>query len=210
PAVATHHGYLVLPHHLDGFDLTPYLAYWYDPDPASTLESAQVSLQNESFTPMMDRSHNLGFARGHHWFHMELQNTHTASRTVLVEVDYPILDRLEFYCFGPSRKPTYFPAGDHLQFDSRVVKVRNYVVPLQLESQGRTECLIRVRSQSNVVLPIRAYDIFPYIEKSQRVVWGLGLLYGLALALLVYNGIIYLSSREPLLLCFISHVLRAL
>lgn len=208
--MATHHGFLVLPHHLGGFDLTPYLAYWYDPDTISSLERAQASLQDGRFTPMMDRSHNLGFARGHHWFHVELQNTHTASRTVLVEVDYPILDRLEFYCFGPSQKPTYFPAGDHLQFDSRVVKVRNYVVPLQLEAQGRTECLIRVRSQSNVVLPIRAYDVFPYIEKSQRVDWGLGILYGLALALLMYNGIIYLSTREPLYLYFILHVIGGL
>lgn len=209
-ASASHTDILVLPHHLDGFALTPYLGYWYDPNPGSTLGDAQASLKQGLFIHMTDRSPNMGFARGHHWFHVHLQNVNSNRRSVLMEVDYPILDQLEFYCYGPTQKPSYFPAGDHLQFDSRVVKVRNYVVPLQLEAQEHIECLIRARSQSNVVLPIRIFDVFPYIEKSQRVDWMLGILYGLALALLMYNTIIYLTTREPLYLYFILHVLGGL
>ncbi len=209
-AFASGHGVAILPNYLDGYDLSPYLDYWYDPDPESSFDSAQASLRDGRFAHLRDQSPNLGFARGHHWFHLVLQNAQSARRTVLVEVDYPILDRLEFYCTGPAQKATYFPAGDHLQFDSRVVKVRNYVVPLNLEPQAQTECLIRVRSQSNVVFPIQAFDTLPYIEKSQRMDWTLGILYGLALALLMYNAILYFSTREALYLYFILHVIGGL
>ena len=208
--LASSHSVAILPNHLDGFDLGPYLSYWYDPAEQSTLETAQASLRAGRFTDMQHRSPNLGFARGNHWFHVILQNTYTTRRMILLEVDYPILDQLEFYCFGPSQIPTYFPAGDHLQFDSRIVKVRNYVIPLNLEPLRQTQCLIRTRSQSNVVFPLEAFDTLAYIEKSQPVDWGLGILYGLALALLMYNAVIYLSTREPLYLYFILHVLGGL
>lgn len=203
-------GRLVLPPHLDGLDLKPYLGYWYDPNPASTLGDAQASLEQGLFIPMADRSSNMGFARGHHWFYLHLHNASSTRRSLLVEVDYPILDQLEFYCYGPGQKPSYFPAGDHMQYDSRIVKVRNYVVPLQLEAQDNIECLIRARSQSNVVLPITLFDVFPYIETSRQVDWLLGILYGLALALLIYNAIIYIATREALYLFFILHVLGGL
>lgn len=213
PLASAHEGHdplAILPSHLDGFDLTPYLDYWFDPAGQSSLETAKYHLQQGEFESLEHQSPNLGFARGHHWFHVQLQNTHSYRRSILLEVDYPILDQLEFFCFGPNQLPTYFPAGDHLQYDSRVVKVRNYVVPLQLEPLRKTECLIRARSESNVVFPLRAFDTLAYIEKSQRVDWVLGILYGIAIALLLYNTVLYLSTREALYLYFILHVVGGL
>lgn len=200
----------LLPDRLDDFDLGPFLGHWYDPDIDSTLDAARAALLAHRFEPMGKRSPNLGFANGHHWFHVTLQNGEGFHRMLLLEVDYPILDQLDFYCFGPGQEPTYYPAGDHVQFSSRVVKVRNYVVPLDLEPFGATECLMRARSASDVIFPVRVFDYVSYIEKSHRVEWGLGILYGLALALLLYNLVIYISTREPVYLYFILHVVGGL
>ena len=200
----------VLPNHLDGFDLGPYLSYWYDPAEESGLDTARANLDAGHFEDLAGRSANLGFAHGNHWFHVVLQNTFTTRRMILLELDYPILDQLEFFCSGNGQVPTYIPAGDHLQFDSRVIKVRNYVVPLELGPLQQTECMIRARSQSNVVFPLSAYDTVTFIEHNQRVDGLLGILYGLALALLLYNGVIYMSTREPLYLYFILHVIGGL
>ncbi len=199
-----------LPALVNDLDLGPYLQHWYDPAADSPLEAAQAALQGKRFEAMGDRSPNLGFASGHHWFHVALHNTLPTQRLLLLEVDYPILDQLEFYCFHPGQEPSYFPAGDHVQFASRAVKVRNYVVPLTLEPSARTECLIRVRSTSDVIFPLRAFDYVSYVEKSHRLEWGLGILYGLALALLFYNLVIYISTREPVYLFFILHVIGGL
>ncbi|HVL00228.1 MAG TPA: ATP-binding protein [Dongiaceae bacterium] len=200
----------MLPSHMDGYDLGPFLSHWYDGAEHSSLEAARAALRDGRFDSMEHRSPNLGFARGHHWFYVQMQNALGFRRMILLEVDYPILDQLEFFCFGPGQEPTYFPAGDHVQFSSRVVKVRNYVVPLNLEPYRATECLIRARSTSNVIFPLRAFDNIAYIEKSHRVEWGLGILYGLALALLFYNLMTYISTREPVYLYFILHVIGGL
>lgn len=205
-----HTGIAKLPNHLDGFDLTPFLFYWFDPATESPLGKAQQQWLDGRFQSLDHQAPNFGFARGHHWFYVALENAQSSRRTVLLEVDYPVLDQLEFYCHGPSGAATYFPAGDHLDYDSRVVKVRNYVVPLQLEPLTATTCLIRARSETNIVFPLRAFDMLPYIEYNQRVEWALGILYGVALALLLYNFVLYLSTREALYFYFILHVLGGL
>ena len=154
----------LLPSHLDGYDLGPFLSHWYDAAEHSSLDAARNALRAGRFAPMERQSPNLGFARGHHWFHVVMQNALGFRRMILLEVDYPILDQIEFFCFGPGQEPTYFPAGDHVQFSSRVVKVRNYVVPLNLEPYRSTECLIRARSTSNVIFPLRVFDNVPYMK----------------------------------------------
>lgn len=199
-----------LPSHLAGFDLTPFLSHWFDTDSVTSVEKAQQYWQAEKFNAMGHQAPNFGFSRGHFWFRVVLFNSQSNRRPILLEVDYPVLDQLEFYCYGPSGVPTYFPGGDHLQYDSRVVKVRNYVVPLSLEPLAQTTCFIRVSSETNILFPLRAFDMLPYIENQQRVEWGLGILYGIALALLLYNAVLYLTTREALYLYFILHVIGGL
>lgn len=199
-----------LPSHLTGFDLTPFLSYWFDADPVTSVEKAHQTWQAGKFNTIGHQAPNFGFSRGHFWFRVVLFNSQSNRRPILLEVDYPVLDQLEFYCYGPSGVPTYFPGGDHLQYDSRVVKVRNYVVPLTLEPLAQTTCFIRVSSETNILFPLRAFDMLPYIESQQRVEWGLGILYGIALALLLYNAVLYLTTREALYLYFILHVIGGL
>lgn len=199
-----------LPSHLAGFDLTPFLYYWFDTNPVTSLEKAQQHWQAGQFAALAHQAPNFGFFRGHFWFRVVLFNSQMSRRPILLEVDYPVLDQLEFYCSGPSGVPTYFPGGDHLQYDSRVIKVRNYVVPLLLEPLAQTTCFIRVSSETNILFPLQAFDIVPYIESQQRVEWGLGVLYGIALSLLFYNAVLYLITRETLYLYFILHVIGGL
>lgn len=205
-----HPGIAQLPSHLAGFDLTPFLSYWFDADPVTSVEKAQQHWQAGQFAVLEHQAPNFGFSRGHFWFRVVLFNSQSSRRPILLEVDYPVLDQLEFYCYGPSGAPTYFPGGDHLQYDSRVIKVRNYVVPLSLEPLAQTTCFIRVSSETNILFPLQAFDMLPYMESQQRVEWGLGILYGIALALLLYNAVLYLTTREALYLYFILHVIGGL
>lgn len=210
PAKAALPGPAPLPGTLNGVDLTPYLGYWYDAAESSSLDAAQAALEARRFSGLPRHSVNMGFAQGHHWFHVQLHNRLSSARTVWLEVDYPVLDQLEFFCSAPGREPLYVRAGDHVQFGSRPVKVRNYVVPLPLDAGATAECLMRAHSTSNVVFPLRVFDALSFIEKTHRMEWALGVLYGLALALLLYNLAIYVSTRDPMYLFFVLHVLGGL
>ena len=199
-----------IPLKAEGFDLAPYLVYWQDEDSAASFEEALRLVEQGVFQPLPHATPNLGFRDGSIWFYLGLSNPFSYKRLLLIEVDYAILDKLEVYCFGPEQGPIYYPSGDHLQYDSRPLKVRNFVFPLALEALQNLQCLFRVDTESNVLLPIRAYDNLSYIENSHVTERLLGGLYGVALALLIYNLIQYVLTRKQVFFYFSIHVVGGL
>ena len=144
----------VLSDQVNNYNLIPYLSYLKQENNL-TFEQAQAQLQAGKFHPLKQDYPNLGFSQGDHWFHFSLKNAVEMERTLLVEVDYAILDTLEFYCYGNGSAPRYFLAGDHLQYESRQISVRNYLIPLSVSAREVVNCLVKLRSNSNVALPIR-------------------------------------------------------
>lgn len=196
-----------IPLKAEGYDLSSYLLYWHDKEGDASFEAAVDRLGKGAFKFLPDGTPNLGFRQGGVWFYVALNNPASHKRLLLLEVDYAILDQLDVYCFGADRAPTYYPSGDHVQFDSRPLKVRNFVFPLAVESHQVLNCLLNVRTSTNILLPIRAYDNLSYIEKSHTTERLLGGMYGIALALLLYNLIQYVLTKQPVFGYFSLHVL---
>jgi len=128
--------FAVIPGKAEGIDLAPYLLYWHDRRGNSSFDDALLKYQQGAFNGLQDASPNLGFRDGNNWFYFSLKNGTSVDRMVLMEVDYAILDQLEFYCFGADQQPRYTPAGDHIQYDSRLLKLRNFVVPLNMQASA--------------------------------------------------------------------------
>ncbi len=69
------------------------------------------------------------------------------------------------------------------------------------------ECLIRLETTTNILLPLRVYDNLSYISHSQVMERFLGGVYGIALALLLYNLIQYVLTKNSIFFYFSLHVL---
>lgn len=195
-----------IPLKADGYDLAPYLMYWHDKSDRVSFDGALDLFWQGAFRHLPNGAPNLGFRKGSIWFYLGLSNPFNYKRLVLLEVDYAILDQLEVYCFGRGQAPIYYHSGDHVQFDSRPLQVRNFVFPLAMEAFQNLECLLRVRSNTNIILPVRAFDNLSYIEHTQLTERWLGLMYGVAIALLFYNLIQYALSKKAVFLYFSLHV----
>ncbi|RLT99990.1 MAG: hybrid sensor histidine kinase/response regulator [Ketobacter sp.] len=195
-----------IPLKADGVNLAPYLYYWRDKDAGASFEKALSQARLGKFKPLPEGSPNLGFKNGSFWFFVGLANPFNYKRLLFLEVDYAALDKVELFCFGAGHTPVYYPAGDHIQFDSRPVQVRNFVFPLTLEAFQSLECLMRLETSTNILVPIRVYDNLSYIEHSQIVERLLGGMYGVGLALLLYNLIQYMLTKKTVFLYFSLHV----
>lgn len=209
PMGNSHYPAASIPLKADGFDLAPYLLFWQDEAEAS-FEDALQAVKGGQFQALPQVTPNLGFRDGSVWFYLGLSNPYNYKRLVLMEVDYAVLDQLEVYCIGPEHGPIYYPSGDHLQYESRPLKVRNFVFPLALEAFQSLQCLLRVETSTNLLLPIRAYDNLSYIEQSHVLERMLGVMYGVAVALLIYNLIQYFFTRKMVFFYFSLHVLGGL
>ena len=196
-----------IPLKADGLNLAPYLLYWRDKSAEASFETALEQVQRGSFKPLPQGAPNLGFKDGSFWFFLGLSNPFNYKRQLILEVDYAVLDNVEVFCYGPNQPPIYYPAGDHIQYDSRPLLVRNFVFPLTLDAFQTLECLVHLQTTTNVLLPLRLYDNFSYIERSHWVERMLGAMYGVAMALLLYNLIQYVLTKKRVFLYFCLHVL---
>ena len=201
-----HYPVASIPLKADGMNLAPYLYFWRDKDATASFDYALSQAQQGSFKPLPEGSPNLGFKKGSFWFFVGLNNPFNYKRLLFLEVDYAALDKVELFCLGAGQTPVYYPAGDHIQFDSRPIQVRNFVFPLTLEASQSLKCLLRLETSTNIQVPIRIYDNLSYIEHSHVVERLLGGMYGVGLALLLYNLIQYVLTKKTVFLYFSLHV----
>lgn len=186
--------------------LAPQIQYLEDTDRSLEYDSANALFNAGNGARFPDNVINLGFSRSSYWFRFGLTNALQKQRTLLVEIDYAILDRVDTYCGEKGSKPIFFQLGDHVQFESRPVAVRNFVIPLDMQPGQTLYCLLRVESTSNIALPITVSDVIPFVEHTRAVDWLLGWFYGLAFGLFIYNLLVFFASRERVYLFYVLHV----
>ena len=145
---------------------------------------------------------NFGYSSSAWWLRLSLDNPEAAQR--LLEIAYPALDSVELYSPAADgwRKQE---AGDLLPFAARPVVHRNLVFPLQLAA-GEQTFYLRVHSYGSVTVPLRLWQPEAFERENQRSYVVLALYFGMLLALMAYNLLLYFSLRERAYLVYVCFV----
>lgn len=198
---------MIMQQTLRDVSLVPYVDMLEDSTRTLDFNAADVAFANGGGHAMPGDNINIGFSSSSFWFRFGLVNAWSKPRTVFVQIDFAILDRVDLYCGRPGEKPTFFQLGDHVQFESRPVAVRNFAVPLEFQAGDTQICTLRVESTSNIAVPITVSDVVPFVEDTRAGDWLLGWFYGLAFGLFVYNLLVYFATRERVYLLYVLHVM---
>ena len=102
-----------------------------------------------------DERINFGFTTDNIWARFTVEIEEPLQDTWFLEINYPLLDRIEVYI--PRRDTTYRKEvlGDHLPFWKRPVKHQNFNVPLPM-NPGKHLCYLRITSTSSITIPLKA------------------------------------------------------
>ncbi|GCL65732.1 diguanylate cyclase [Pseudaquabacterium pictum] len=175
-------------------------------DPGGALQLEAVRQQLDRFTPPAGPHANLGPRRDVVWLHLPLQATGGDGRWVL-DIAYPVLNQADVYLLRGGEVVQQARLGALLPFAQRPLPSRTHTLGLALAPGERHDLLLRVRTESAMVLPIslRQPQVQQALEGRQLVVQGL--MMGVALALLAYSLAHWLSLRDPLFLMYALMVL---
>ncbi|MGQ3051293.1 MAG: diguanylate cyclase domain-containing protein [Roseateles sp.] len=168
-------------------------------DPSHRLGVADVLPRRAEFSPHTGTPGNLGRHAAALWLHVPLDVTGSGPQQRVLEIDYPSLNRVEVYLVRDGQVVSQQLMGNELVYSARPLPSRTPAALLTLEP-GRSELLIRVRTQSSMVLPItlRTPQGFLAAESATHLVQGI--LLGLALCMLIYSLAHYVSLRDPMFL----------
>lgn len=179
---------------------------WLEDKPGRlNLEQVIEADATRRFTVSRQRVPNFGFTRSAYWFKLPLVNRTAPSHWIL-ETEYPMLDHVDVYYVRDGKLLKHMANGDLLPFRQREIQHRNICFPVELAPGEAMDVYIRVATQSSLQLPIQLVTPSMLLQHDQVEFYVFGLYYGVLLAMLCYNLLIYFSIGDSNYLHYVHYL----
>jgi diguanylate cyclase (GGDEF)-like protein len=194
----------------ESVSLGAYVEVLEDPGGRLRLEDVLGPQHAARFTPARADQVNFGYTRSAWWLRFSLPGGAPPGEELFLEVAFPSIDRVELFLPEPQpgEAPRYWRrvGGDQLPWAAREVKHRNHVFSFAAPEQpGAHQYFLRVQSQSVLTVPLALWRPQAFAERERDMQLLLGLFYGLAVALVLYNLMLYFAVRDRVYLDYVLY-----
>ena len=186
-------------------ELTPHLQMLADPAGDADAAAMFSRVERGQFHPLPGGATAFGFTDGATWFHARLANPRGDQRWLLV-LHYPLLDTVDVYLRQADGRIEHMASGDTLPFSARAIRYRQPNMWVALPQRSEAELLVRVASRSSLQVPLALYTPAAFAEMERDAQLGIGVFYGILLALLFYNLVLWASLKDGSHFWYMVHV----
>ena len=205
-AIATDNNALVLDGSHVGVPLEPHIDYYHDVEGRLDLAGAEHARREGRYAPLPNGNAAFGFQPGAYWFHVRLLNRDRDEPRWLLVQQYALSDRIDVYTRHADGRVEHLAGGDSLPFSSRSIRYRHPNFWLNLPADQPADLYVRVQSQSSMQVPLTLFTPTAFTEISRDAQFGIGLYYGILLALFIYNLVLWLSLRDASYFWYLLHI----
>ena len=181
-------------------------------DAAGRLELEDVRRPGHAgrFAPVDAEPINFGYTRSAWWLRFSLPGGAPPGEELLLEIAFPSIDRVQFHVpeAQPGGETRYWAhvAGDAFPWGAREVRHRNHVFRFPAPvTAGEHTYYVRAVSQGVLTMPLNLWRPDAFAEHDLNAQLVLGLFYGLALALVLYNLMLLFAVRDRVYLYYVSY-----
>ncbi len=174
---------------------------YYLEDPNRDLTIREIAGRTAKWKNNENRYVNFGYSRSAYWFRVDIHNPRRARQEVLLEIDFPSLDLVDFYVPDGHGGFGEVKTGDLRVFESRPIRDPNFLIPVPLEP-GVSTVYMRVQNNGSLRFTVRLYTGRGFLEKKDLVLPRLWLLYGMLLLVAGFYLFVFALLRKPVYLHF--------
>ncbi|TVQ68430.1 MAG: GGDEF domain-containing protein [Oceanospirillales bacterium] len=160
-----------------------------------SVDSAISAYQQGAFTPSSQQVLTFGIGANPHWIAFELYNDRTDPIRRFLSIETAWLDQIDTYLIHDGQVISHRSMGDQYPFHFRPLNSRLFAIE-QSVLPGNTLVLLRVESPDPLLLPIYLRDYDAHQHYLEFDAYSYGLLYGVMLALLFYNLMLYSGIKH--------------
>jgi two-component system, sensor histidine kinase LadS len=179
-----------------GIALAPATRYSIDRGLTATAEDEIRLIDSDAFQPLPHGNATFGFVDGAYWFHVRLLSRDPQPHRRILVLDYALLDQIDLYVYRAGGSIEHFVSGDMHPFSSRAVSFRAPNFFIDLKAGEQVDVLVRAQSKSSMQVPLILFKETAFFERVEDLQFGEGIYYGILLALLLYNLILFVSLRD--------------
>jgi diguanylate cyclase (GGDEF)-like protein len=175
-------------------------------DPTGQLDAAQVLALTDGFEPAPEAL-NYRLTRTAYWVRFRLQLRGEQPRALFLTIENALLDHLTLYVPQADGSVSRVEGGDALPAVQRPFRAPVAVLPFTLEPTGPQWVLLRIQSETSIVIVPMVLRDRAGLETWLRTrhLWH-GAVLGLTLALLLFNFFIWLQLRDPVYLWYVAYL----
>jgi len=190
--------------------LAPYVEVLEDPQGKLMLDDVRTGPWAARFRHAGSGPLNFGYTDSAWWLRFTVPGGPAAGKDLLLEVAFPSIDRIELHepVAEPGPGPAYWTrlAGDSFPWAAREIRHRNYVFRVSPPAApGEHTYYLRVQSRSVLTVPLTLWRAQAFNETTDHVLLILGLFYGLAIALVAYNLMLYFAVQDRSYLYYVVY-----
>lgn len=165
----------------------------YQPDDVDLrMQDALLAYRNGRFSPSGNSVLNFGIGAKPAWLAFKVRNdgNKAVRRNLLLETSW--LDKVDIYFLRQSELIDSYHTGDSLIFSQRPLDHRVFATGYDF-SVGEITVLMRVESDDAMVLPVYFISDEKLADRNQLQAYSYGFMYGVILALVAYNVMLYIG-----------------
>ncbi|MEO5629301.1 MAG: diguanylate cyclase [Thermomonas sp.] len=186
--------------------LSPRIVYRHDLQASDGASEAFKRAREGQFSALPNGSPAFGFQEGAYWFYVPVVNRNQHEPRWLLVQDYALSDNIDLYVRYADGHVDHKSSGDHVPFGNRYIRYRHPNFRIDLPLGQQVEVLMRVQSQSSMQVPLALYTPRAFAELLRDAQFSTGLYYGIVLALLIYNLVLWLMLRDPGYFWYLWHI----
>src|SRR5688572_25897199 len=188
-------------------DLSSHLRYYHDASGTQDRDTIAHRLAQGEFVPLPRGNAAFGFQDGAYWFHVRMLNRSNDQPRWLLVQEYALSDELDVYAHHADGRTQHWRGGDALPFElGRSIRFRHPNFWLDLPRDRPVDVMVRVRSQSSMQVPLVLYTPTAFTEHARDAQLGMGVYYGILLALFFYNMVLWLTLRDASYFWYLLHI----
>lgn len=174
-------------------------------DKTNTLSFDEV-VKSKDFKQSTEKVPNLGITENTYWIKFTVKNN-TESRRILLQLQYPIIDEVEFY--SPNIETKQYDkilTGEIYPFKNREVNNQNYLFYLDIPQHQVYTYYMKVKSGEQIQLPLLLGAQKPIFEDLIQKDLVFGLYIGIILVMAIYNLFVYFTVRDKSYIYYVSYI----
>jgi len=171
--------------------------YWIeDKSGALTLNDIRKKDLSTQWTKAERSNPNFGFTKSAFWLSLPIENKEFTQTPMLLEIAFPLHDSIDVFFLDGGEVVSRFQSGDLLPFSERPLNHRNFLFPLTVPPKRKLQAILRVQSTDTMYIPIAVWESNEFFTRDQQEVLFLGLFFGFLSIMLIYNLLLYTSTRQ--------------
>ncbi len=202
---------LTLVDSISHYKLGHYLEYFEDKTAQLTINDVRSPAYDDSFIANNVDTLNIGYTQSAYWVRFNLTDQSSPNSQWLLYIAYSLLDHIDIYQLLADGGFKTMSTGRMVDYAKRVIESRYFLVPIFIEpqinkgqspqdsilqDQAPQTFYIRVDNKDSLVLPISVLTPTAYHRLEQQEHRYLMLYYGIILAMVFFNSLVFLFGNS--------------